>query len=161
MKLTESLSLSAAFGILSAEFDSFPDGGGSGVNLGSNRLPGAAERQASMAVSYQLPVAALDANLHVDLSLNYNGDYFTNANNVRTAALGDGGTIDYGFVDSFSLVNLRVAMVDQSDSWTLALWSKNLLDKEYVTGTGRDFLNTYSTGLSNPRTVGLDVSYRF
>lgn len=160
-KISETLAVSAALGLLSAEFGSFPDGGGPGIDYSSNRLPGAAKRQASLALNYLLPIESMGANLAIDFSINHSGDYFTNAVNVRTATLGDGSEIPYGYVDSYNLLNLRIALVDQTDTWSVALWSKNLTDKEYVTDTGRDFLNTYNTGLGDPRTVGVDLSYRF
>lgn len=161
IKLTQSLSISTAMALLSADFSKFPDGGGPGVDLSSNRLAGAAEKQASMALSYVVPIEVLSANFQVDLSANYNGDYFTNATNVRAATLGDGSTLAYGFVDSYSLVNLRLTLLDQMDAWSFSLWSKNLLDKEYVNDTGRDFLNTYNVGLGNPRTFGVEAAYKF
>lgn len=161
VKLAESLTLSAAVGLLRAEFDRFPNGGGQGINLDGNRLPGAAERQASLALDYRTPLTFIDAELGINLNVNYSGDYFTTATNVRSATLGDGSTLAYGHVDSHSLVNLRISLMEAGAQWNLALWSKNLLDKEFVVNDGRDFLNTYNIGLNDPRTVGLEVNYAF
>jgi outer membrane receptor protein involved in Fe transport len=64
---------------------------------------------------------------------------------------------------SYGLVNLRVGI--KSDDWTVSLFANNLADKETLLDT-QPQINLQSAAftryiVNQPRTYGLDVSYKF
>ena len=71
-----------------------------------------------------------------------------------------------GEIDSYNLVNLRLAL--ESDSWSVALLGKNLLD-EYVASYSANAplsetnfnTNTHYSFIRRPRSVAMEVAYKF
>ena len=62
------------------------------------------------------------------------------------------------------LLNARIAWQDDSDTFEVALWGKNLLDKELADnpdGFVADALGAYRTSIEDPLTWGVDLRYSF
>lgn len=62
------------------------------------------------------------------------------------------------------LLNARIAWQDDSDTFEVALWGKNLLDKEIADnpdGFVADALGAYRTSIEDPLTWGVDLRYSF
>ena len=62
------------------------------------------------------------------------------------------------------LLNARIAWQDDSDTFEVALWGKNLLDKEIAENPGgfvADALGAYRTSIEDPLTWGVDLRYSF
>jgi iron complex outermembrane receptor protein len=62
------------------------------------------------------------------------------------------------------LLNARIAWQDDSDTFEIALWGKNLLDKEIADNPGgfvADALGAYRTSIEDPLTWGVDLRYAF
>lgn len=61
-------------------------------------------------------------------------------------------------------LNARVAWSDDSDTWEVALWGKNLTDQELASNPGgfaaRE-LGVTHTNIDDPRTYGIEVRYAF
>ena len=56
------------------------------------------------------------------------------------------------------------AWQDDSDTFEIALWGKNLLDKEIAENPGgfvADALGAYVTSIEDPLTWGVDLRYSF
>jgi len=62
------------------------------------------------------------------------------------------------------LLNARIAWSDDDDKVEIALWGKNLMDKEYADNPGgfvADELSAYKTNVQDPLTYGVDLRYNF
>lgn len=69
-----------------------------------------------------------------------------------------------GYLDDTELVNLRVAWIRNDDKLELALWGRNLLDEERITGVREitaSQLGTPFAGINTPLTWGVDAIYRY
>ena len=64
-----------------------------------------------------------------------------------------------GARSAFNLINARIAL--KNEAWEIALWSKNLADKEY--NSEHIVLLPFAGALwrGAPRTYGLEASYKF
>ena len=62
------------------------------------------------------------------------------------------------------LLSARIAWQDDSDTFEVALWGKNLLDKEVAEnpdGFVADAIGAYRTSIEDPLTWGVDLRYSF
>ena len=62
------------------------------------------------------------------------------------------------------LLNARIAWSNAGDDFEIALWGKNLLDKEYAEnpdGFAADTLGAFKTNVQDPLTYGVDLRYNF
>ncbi|MDZ7782280.1 MAG: TonB-dependent receptor [Halioglobus sp.] len=65
------------------------------------------------------------------------------------------------------LLNARIAWSDDGDKFEVALWGRNLLDKEYAENPGGfaadedDALGAFKTNVQDPLTYGVDLRYNF
>lgn len=160
---SNNLMLQAAIGYNDAEFDSFPGGAsvrnpaGLGADLAGNKLPDAPEWTSALAVQHNLPLAALNAELVTRVDWTYSDSFFATEDNVSLAR--PGSSLVWGEVDSYSLLNGRIGL--EAESWSVYLWGRNILDKEYDQTWTADFLGTVGRFPGDPRTYGVEVSYRF
>jgi iron complex outermembrane recepter protein len=160
---SNNLMLQAAIGYNDAEFDSFPGGAsvrnpaGLGADLAGNKLPDAPEWTSALAVQHNLPLAALNAELVTRVDWTYSDSFFATEDNVSFAR--PGSSLVWGEVDSYSLLNGRIGL--EAESWSIYLWGRNILDKAYDQTWTSDFLGTVGRFPGDPRTYGVEVSYRF
>lgn len=158
---SEQLKIMGSVGILDGEFTSYPGGGTAGADVSGNDLEGISDVSATIGAQYFVPVSALSAELMFRVDYSYRDDYYTDPNNTKTRTLASGDTVQYGWVDSYSLLNARIALEDEAGKWSVALWGRNLTDKYYLTDTSRDFFGTLNHFAGTPRTYGVDVKYNF
>jgi iron complex outermembrane receptor protein len=62
------------------------------------------------------------------------------------------------------LLNARIAWSDAGETLEVALWGRNLLDKEYASNPGgfvADTLGAFRTNVQDPLTYGMEVLYNF
>ncbi|MDB5968047.1 MAG: TonB-dependent receptor [Hydrocarboniphaga sp.] len=121
---------------------------GSSCDLSGESLPGTSKWAGSLAADASAPLGALEVFGRADYI--YRSSFNTNVSNSR-----------YAEVDAYGLVNLRLGIRPQDQRWELALWSRNLFDKEYF-----QTLSVTDTGLvsglpGDPRTWGLTGKLRF
>lgn len=160
---TAALMLQGSLGYNNAEFDSFPGGGsvrnpaGVGSDLGGNKLPQAPEWSSALALQYNLPLTGTNGELVTRLDWTYSDEYFTTEDNVSVAA--PGSAIEWGRVDSYSLLNGRIGYAS-GDSWSVYLWGRNLLDEDYTFAWPSDFLGTVAEFPGDPRTYGVELTWR-
>jgi len=160
---TNTLMLQAAIGYNDAEFDSFPGGAsvrnpaGLGADLAGNKLPDAPEWTSALAVQHNLPLSALNAELVTRVDWTYSDSFYASEDNVSFAR--PGSSLVWGEVDSYSLLNGRIGL--EAESWSVYLWGRNILDKDHDQTWTSDFLGTVGNFPGDPRTYGVEVSYKF
>lgn len=160
---TNNLMLQGAVGYNDAEFDSFPGGGsvrnpqGLGADLAGNKLPVAPEWTSAFAAQYNMPLQGIAAELVTRLDWTYTDSFFSTEDNVSFAT--PANSIPWGEVDSYSLVNGRIGL--EGESWSAYLWGRNILDEEYKLDWTSDFLGTLAFFPGDPRTYGVEVSWKF
>ena len=122
-----------------------------GVNLSGNKMVTAPDFSARAGVDWRF--AQLGAgDLHLQLDGNYYGkQYFDPQNTERIAQ------------DAYSVANARLALEGSRGHYTVGAWVKNLGNREYLayglnqqSGIGVDYAL-----VGEPRTYGLDLTYRF
>lgn len=161
MALGESLRLNATLGYLKANYDSFRIGSGAVcpppsqpqptpcTNVYDDReLPYSPKFNGSLTALYTVPIGtgALNATLQYTSNGERWGNY-TQAASERIAKT--------------DLVNASVEYSVKDDKWTVALWSRNLLNKKYVS-LALDAPPLFTEGLlGNPREMGMDVRFKF
>ncbi|MET0338051.1 MAG: TonB-dependent receptor, partial [Caulobacter sp.] len=156
---TANLSFTGGLGVLDTTFVSFPGGGAQGRDVSGNRLPGASKVQGNLAADYLIPVGDWQVALHADYS--HRGAYYSSVDNVEARPLRGGGSVVWGKVKSQDLVNARVALSDPDRGWELALWARNLFDRDYIAGYGSDFFGTSKQYYNPPRTWGVELGWSF
>jgi len=74
-----------------------------------------------------------------------------------------GENLSQNYQDSYFKVNARLGLGSVNDTWEVALLGKNLTDEvTYTNGAGAPFFTgSWFKGRTAPRTVALDLSYRF
>lgn len=63
-------------------------------------------------------------------------------------------------VPGYGVGNGRLSLESQA-GWTVALWSKNLFDKAYITDAGNDGVGSYYRVYGEPRSVGISLGYKW
>jgi len=153
--------LTAALGLLDGEFSDFPGGATGGEDATGNTIPGISDISLSLGVQYYYPIPAIGAELLTRVDYSYRSDYYTSVDNIQSKELVSGDSVQSGWVDDTSIVNARLGLLSDEGTWDVALWVKNLTDKSYLTGTGRDFLGTIRHFRGAPRTYGVELNYNF
>ena len=144
---TERLSLYANIGLLETEFDEY-------INADGEDLSG---REQAHAPAYQYAAGGqfdMGAGFYVRLDLEGKDDFFfSERHEVKSP--------------SQNLVHMRLGYA--ADSWTLALWGRNLTDEDYFVrgfgSFGNDPRKGYITEpyyqFGEPRLIGVSATYQF
>lgn len=142
---TDNLLVRLGANYLDSEVVSSEDGSLDGMELGQ-----APEWTFNGLVRYRNSLSG-DLNYYAQVDFNYQSDVFFTINNQ--APLSE---------EAYTLVNARVGINPSNEQWEVALWARNLADKEY---------KTYALDLSDigwtqgvwgqPRSAGISVSYHF
>ena len=189
-RVTDDLTINGSLGTLDATFDSFPNGASPRdpitgvkapvVDADGNKLPGAADLNASLGIQYYKRIEKLDSDLLVRLDVTYTGDYFTTIENVKSRGLngtrpgnltfdtdftnpnfGQTSQVPFGFVKGYALLNGRIGLIDGQGSWEVYLWGRNLTDENQYVDSFREFFGTLVNTPQTPRTYGIEASYNF
>lgn len=158
---TANLQLTAALGLLEAEFDSFPGGDAEGGDASGNKLPYAPELTASLGAQYYYPLPSLNSSLLLRADYSYTDSYYITASNDEGHTLADGSEVAFGEVDSYGTLGARIGLVSDAESWELSVWGRNLTDSDHQNYSFRDFFGTILGGYAVPRTYGIEAKYRF
>ena len=144
---TERLSLYANIGLLETEFDEY-------INADGEDLSG---REQAHAPAYQYAAGGqfdMGAGFYVRLDLEGKDDFFfSDRHEVKSP--------------SQNLIHMRLGYA--ADSWTLALWGRNLTDEDYFVrgfgSFGNDPRKGYITEpyyqFGEPRLIGVSATYQF
>lgn len=158
-RLTDNFRLSVGATLLDAKFtkDKPADlvAGTAALPIKGNKLPGSASFAASVVGNYTFQLASGGA-IDWNTTLVHNSGKFYEHWNV----VGSGGVTNKGY----NLVNMALTFQSANEHWSAGLWSNNLLDEEYYR-TGISWAGGGTLGLDaiagNPRTVGVDVTFKF
>ncbi|MCB1677564.1 MAG: TonB-dependent receptor [Halioglobus sp.] len=164
LRLVEGLTISAGYGYVDAEYDeflSFDNNSGAIVNIADDRT-----FEATPEHSY-------------NLSLNYTFPQFTSVGELR-ARVDWSGQSETAFTpkisgnddllqDRYDILNARITFDEiaaGNGSLGFSLWARNLADEEYKIGgyevnIGQPLGRVGISQWGEPRTYGLDVTYRF
>lgn len=150
LRPTERLMLSIGIGVLDSEFGSFIlDAGNPAANFDGNRTPFSPKFSAVGLFRYEVPVQFGVAAVQAGWSYR-SSRFFTVDNNP---SLREDGTW---------LADLRLSLSAPDERWSVAVWSENLFDEDYVangiSNAAFGFLNVMP---ALPRTYGVTVSTSF
>lgn len=152
-----SVSLYGSLAYTDGIYVSFPDapppleetGGPQVKDISGSRLPGISKWALSLGGEYAHPVSAFRGT----------GQFFLGADaSARTAFSSSATASKYLVIDGYSLVNARVGF-RWSDGWSLSVWSRNLLDKDYfeLLSAAPGGSGLYVGLPGDPRTVGVTL----
>ncbi|TXS89498.1 TonB-dependent receptor [Parahaliea maris] len=120
-------------------------------DIGGTRLPRSSEWSGNLSFVYDQPIGELFFSSKLDVV--YNSEKFLMEDlNPR------------GAQDDFTKVNLRLALSDADERWTVALVGKNITDETTIShafGTPLAAPGTITYLVDAPRTVALQLDYRF
>lgn len=140
--------VSGGVGVLSTELEDYLGFGG--TDASGNNLANAPELTANALVKYTWELD--NGRVVAHMSANYQDEVFFDVFNDPLLS-----------EDAYTLYNGRIAYVSQDDRYTVALWGKNLGDKEY-TGMGFHFRGFPGSSFLNAgmqRTYGVTIDYNF
>ena len=146
---TDELFIQGGIGYLNTEIDSDVP------QLDGKSLPNSPELSATIMARYEIEfnngyIFALQTDAK------YSSEMHSNAENEPTA-----------LVEAYTIVNARMALINDNDGWEVALWAKNLTDEVYSSKTfelSQSYLNSYISEvrqLNTPLTFGLSFTYNF
>lgn len=132
---------------LDTNYDKFENQGGDSYK--DNELPFSPEWRFYAGTQYIQPLGSFgDLTFNVDYA--YTDDQFTDPSNVQPFVL-----------DSYGLWNGRVTLTPASAAWEIAVWGKNLTDKEYEVQSNVNLLATPRYTWGSPQMYGISAKYFF
>jgi iron complex outermembrane receptor protein len=155
------LEIQGSIGLLDTEFDSFPGGLTGGGNAKGKDLINAPDNNFAIALQYLSEFGPLNADILWRLDLSHSSGFFTTVDNVKTDTLGDGTVVEFGHVDSITLLNARIGLLGSNNGWEAYLWARNLTDVRDPIDNRKDFFGTVTSNYQEPRTYGIEVVYHF
>ena len=116
-----------------------------------NKLPNAPELQFTAGARYEVPVST-DWSFAIQGDLKYAGD---SERVVPNSA--------FGHTDSYTIANLRIALLQPNGPWEFAIWSRNVTDEEYFIEAFEVFdpLGATAKLAGAPQTWGISANYLF
>ncbi|MGQ0700407.1 MAG: TonB-dependent receptor [Panacagrimonas sp.] len=134
---------------LHAEYRTFENGAGIGVDFSGNRAEFAPKWTVALALRYerQTPWTG-GSTAYAQLGANYRGSQYAEPSNA-----------DRFFMRSRTLVNAQIGLAQVARHWQIGLFAENLLDKEYDEGFQNGTLGTLLGYRGLPRTWGLELRY--
>lgn len=149
--LTDQVALGANLGLLNAEFTSFPNAGGAGIDYDGNELPNSPDLTGAVTLDYWQPVEAWQGAFDVYFEYSYRSESHAQAGNVDATEK----------LDQRGIVNAKLSFTPDSEQWQVSLWARNLLDEDYVSFRARDFLGHEILTRGEPQTFGAEFSWNF
>lgn len=147
--LTDDFEVAFGLGYADAEFDDFPggavDGMGQPVNVAGNALPRAPKLTGSITGTYTFDIAGMEGRAR--LNYTYRSKQYFNPDNVAEQK-------------GYGLLNASIDL-DINETWSVAIWGRNITDTEYRTNRGVSFLGVPFSLFAQPRTYGGELTVRF
>lgn len=161
--VTDDLTFTGSLGVLDATFDEFLGGGTLGADVSGNRLPNATNFNAAFSAQYYHEIEALEATLLLRADITHRSDYFTTPNNdTESAPLPlTGTTVPYDRIEPLTLINGRVGLISNNESWEVYIWGRNLTNQKKYVDDLRDFFSTTARYPNLPRTFGIEGVFNF
>ena len=121
-------------------------------DLSGEQIVGAPKWIVNPSISYDRSVRNLDLRAQTDYAW-------------RSSFYGAPDNSEFAKIDSYGVLNARLGVggIWSSKAWELSLWSRNLLNKHYVTGgiQGASQFLTYSLYSGEPRAYGASLKFDF
>jgi iron complex outermembrane receptor protein len=155
------LEIQLSAGLLDTKFDDFPGGLTDRGNAEGKDLVNAPDSNFSLSIQYISELSKFNADLLWRLDMNHSAGFFTTVDNVKDANLKDGTLVEFGHVNSITLVNARVGLLANNNNWEAYLWGRNLADVRDPIDNRKDFFGTVTANYTEPRTYGVEVVYNF
>lgn len=147
-RFTDHLTFSGNFGLLEAEYTTFPNAGGLGVSFSGRDLVGAPRFSGQAALQYDGP-----SGLHDGV------DLFARAEIVHSDSLyTDTANSPDLEQNANDLVNARIGL--KNDNFGLYLWGRNLTDEDII-GGGFKVFSVTQRSINIPRTYGIELRYEY
>ncbi|WP_339865255.1 TonB-dependent receptor [Paremcibacter congregatus] len=160
-RATENLTFTGSMGVLDATFDEFLEGGSGGSDVSGNRLPNATTFNAAFSAQYYQQIDSLNSTLLIRADLTHRSDYYTTVNNDTTAPLRAGGAVPFDRIEPLTLINGRIGLISNNETWEVYLWGRNLTNQKKYVDDLRDFFGTISRFPNQPRTYGIEAVFNF
>ena len=150
-RFSDSFELIYGLGLTNAEFDDFPGGAidseGNPENVAGNALPRAPEVTAALTARYLFDAGSINGS--ASLSYTHRGEQFFNPDNRESSRQ-----------PSYGLLNASVDL-DINENWSVGVWGQNLTDEVYRGMRGVSFLGIPFSLYMQPRTWGVEATYRY
>lgn len=146
---TDRLRLMLNVAKVDASYDKFTNPVAGEADFDGNALPYAPDMKVFAGIQYIQPLGQM-GNLTVNVDYSNMDDQYSDPSNSAVDA-----------IESYSLVNARIALTPLEGKWELAVWGKNLSDKVYNAINNDNFLGFPRTVLGEPMRVGLSATYFF
>ncbi|MCP3674588.1 MAG: TonB-dependent receptor [Gammaproteobacteria bacterium] len=186
-RMTDDFTVTGSLGFLDATFDDFPggysvlsepsdpDSAKESVNAAGNKLPMAADFNATLGLQYYTRIDSLGGDLLMRLDVNHTGDYYTSIENIKSLDIsglhgvifsldlphyGIPATIDWGYVEANTTMSGRVGLISDG-AWEVYLWGRNLTDENQFIDSTREFFGARQFVPQTPRTYGVEMIYNF
>jgi iron complex outermembrane receptor protein len=147
LRVTRDLDVGANLGILRAEYQSFPNGGGPGVDYSGQPIADTPKLTAALTFAYRIAAPSLGGSFELA------GDYSHRSSAVLGGIFQD--------LEARNLLNARLAYTPSSGKWSANLWARNLTNQDYVIARGQDFLKNQFNTRGLPRMAGVTAKYDF
>ncbi|KUR72479.1 TonB-dependent receptor [Novosphingobium fuchskuhlense] len=119
------------------------------ADLSGQQLPGVPKFAYTVGADGNLPVTgSISAYSHIDWS--YRSSFNTSSSNSSLAQ-----------IKGYGLINARLGLRTESGLWDLAIWAKNLLDKDYYLSLSPAATGVVTGQVGEPRTFGATLRTRF
>lgn len=141
----------SGLGWLDTELGSFNNSVAGGVQTiaAGNQLASAPELSYNLQLSYEFDVTD-DLELYSQLGGNFTDEVYKEPFNN-----------EFLKADSFWVFNARIALRDQTDTWSVEAWANNLFDEEYESHIFDNGTGNGGIVYGSPRTFGVTATYRF
>ena len=145
-RVSPSITVKGGLAYTDAAFVSFKNGGGVGVNFDGNRLPYAPRLKSMLSVEHVMPVAGMYVRSSVGYT--HTAEQTSNANGAAVNRIAP-----------YDLLNARIALDGgETRRWSVAIWGRNLTNREYTTVNATNALQQARAIYGAPRTFGLQAS---
>ncbi len=144
---TPNLTLNAAVSLLDTEIRQTSDGAGNAALFDGNPLPFASNVSATLFGAYAVPLAS-GKTLSLGANAKYRSAYYLDAEGLADRRQ-----------DGFTTFDAEAALSFDNTGFEIAVWGRNLLDKDYAT-SGFGFIG-YNRFVGEPRTYGVRVRKQF
>jgi iron complex outermembrane receptor protein len=152
-RVTEALQASLGYGYTDAKFTSYPGATPDGGDFTGHALAQSPKNSIGAALDYKRAVSSA-WNFIARPELIYRSGRFSDPDN--TPAL---------VAPAYSVVNLRLGIASSDDTVRVELWSRNLLDRDYVNirgfGSSAFSPGSIEESIGDPRTFGIEFIYKW
>lgn len=160
-RVTDNLTLSFLAGWMDGEYVDVTEAQAAGLTSSGLSCPGGVstikcakslgvknspEWNGTVSAHYAINLGHGDVDLNLDIA--YEDDFHSLAGNAP----------EHTNLDMVTLINARAGYTVADGRWQVALWGKNLTDREYARAS---VAGSFSQFASPPRTWGIDANYRF